>query len=345
MKTRLLRSPLARPLSFSRGRAPKAGIGSPAAIRQILHGPRVQRDVDDAVVEESERMRDDFHRHVRQTLRIKVDDLKQFPFSTTDPNRGFRPQDLAQLDKAGVALSFAGNLSPLPADAQKLLLENIAGTVRFALDASDPGRIAELKRLSAEMQAQGHSDQFFDQPAGRLDATDLYHGHVCVPKAVLDKSKTLQGLRNNPFSGFGSGTAPSVGDEIQKAIGKEVPTTRPEARGVMTIVARHREPFLKALAPLLKALASESTAGVLYHSWEVERPKVGKKPMAYDNPVRTLFTPFSTNKPELGGHGDCQTLINFAFHVDRRGRITLFPGSEKGMVRAFEILKGWGTSP
>ncbi|HEX6862976.1 MAG TPA: hypothetical protein VF414_09185, partial [Thermoanaerobaculia bacterium] len=110
-------------------------------------------------------------------------------------------------------------------------------------------------------------------------------------------------------------------------------------------VGRHREPFLKALAPLLKALASEPEAGILYHSWEVDKPKIGKRRMASDNPGRTLFTSLSTRKTELGRHGDCQTLINFAFHVDRRGRITLFPGSEKGMVRALEILRGWGTPP
>ena len=287
-------------------------------------------------------MRDETRRRIREGLRREVDDLKQFPFTTKDPDRGFRPQDLAQLDKAGVSLTFAGSLSPLPADAQKLLLDNIAATVRFALDAKDAGRVAELKRLRAELTAQGKAGLFFDQPAGRLDATDLYHGHVCVPSAVLEKSKTLQELRNSPYSGFGSGV--SAGEEFQKTLGKEVPTTRPEARKVMETVGRHREPFLKALAPLLKALASEPKAGIEYHSWEVDRPKIGARPMDPNHPVRTLFTPFSTRRPELGNR-ECDGLINFAFHVDRRGRITLFPGSEKGMVRAFEILRGWGKSP
>jgi hypothetical protein len=342
--TKTRRSP-APPAALPVRPAPAAPARS-LAVRQILHGllhgPRVQRSPDDAVLEESERMRDQTRRHIREGLKNKVDDLQQFPFTTKDPDRGFRPQDLAQLDKARVSLTFAGNLSPLPADAQKLLLGNIAATVRFALDPKDPGRVAELKRLQAELKAQGKSDQFFDQPAGRADATDLYHGHVCVPKAVLDKSKTLQKLRQSPYSGFGSGA--SAGDDIQKAIGKEVPTTRPEARDVMDIVGRHREPFLKALAPLLKALASEPEAGILYHSWEVDRPAIGKRRMASDHPVRTLFTPLSAPRPKLGNR-DCQTLINFAFHVDRRGRITLFPGSEKGMVRALEILRGWGTPP
>ena len=102
------------------GLPPKASPArSPAAVRQILHGARVQRSPDDAVLEESERMRDQTRRQIREGLRREVDDLRQFPFTTKDPDRGFRPQDLAQLDKAGVSLTFAGSLSPLPADAEK----------------------------------------------------------------------------------------------------------------------------------------------------------------------------------------------------------------------------------
>lgn len=85
-------------------------------------------------------------------------------------------------------------------------------------------------------------------------------------------------------------------------------------------------------------LANEPAAGIMYHSWEVG--PIESQPR--DHPVRNIFTPFNTHQPKdaVGdSERDCTTLIHIGFHVDRRtGLITLFPGSEKQMVRAYEIL-------
>ena len=316
------------------------------AVREILHGPRVQRDDLDAVVIESERMRDAFRADARRMLRQRIADLERFPFSTTDPNRGFRPQDLAALDTAGVSITFAGSLSPIPADMQTMLLDNIAATVRFVLDPNNPDRIIELAALEQRMIAAGQGANFVDQPAGRIDATDLYHGHVCVDPAVLAANTTFQTLRNNPYSGFGSGGGSSPNDDIDAAIGIGMPVTRPEARAVMGVVGRHRAAHLQTLSTILQALANEPRAGILYHTWEHDRPRIGRSRMPPDNPVRHIFTPFSTSRPMFRAPSrDCSTLINFGFHLDRRGRITLFPETGSEMPRAFEILHGWGTAP
>jgi hypothetical protein len=273
-------------------------------------------------------------------------DKEQFPWPATDPDRGFRPQDLAALQKQNVALSFSGSLSPMPADAQKILLDNIAATVRFALDPKDPTRVSELAKLEQEFIKKGKQSDFYNQPAGRVDSTDLYHGHVCAPQKVLDASSTLQKLRDTPYSGFGKTAGQKTpGEEIEAALGPmdAMPKTRPEARKVQQIADKHRPAFLKAFSDLMQALAKEATAGIMYHSWEVERPKVGGKRLDSDNPIRHIFTSFSTHTPEfrLEGKRDCATLLNFGFYVSRAtGKITLLPGSEKQMVRAYEILNG-----
>jgi hypothetical protein len=80
----------------------------------------------------------------------------------------------------------------------------------------------------------------------------------------------------------------------------------------------------------------------MYHSWEVVSPRVGERNvnLSSSNPVRNIFTPFSTNEPTFDKGGrNFQTLIHFSFHVDRSGKITLFPFASRQMVRAHEILQ------
>ncbi|MFP5247497.1 MAG: DUF4157 domain-containing protein, partial [Thermoanaerobaculia bacterium] len=222
-------------------------------------------------------------------------DETEFGNPLNDADRGFREQDLAALQKQGVSLSFSGSLDPMPEPMQKLLLANITATIQFALDPKDPNRAAEMTRMQQKLPA----DKQFDKPAGRLDSTDLYHGHVCVPTAVLDKSPALQKLRSNPYSGFGKGlTGPD--DEVTTLLGdsNRLPKNIGEARKVKQIADKAREPFNKTLGTLLSALANEPTAGVSYHSWEVDKPMISKTArLPSDHPVRNLFTPFSTNKP------------------------------------------------
>jgi len=303
-------------------RRPQRGISSPSArlpapapaarrsaIRHILHAPTIQRE-------------------------------DTFPFSTTDPARGFRTEDLARLTAKGVSLTFSGDLSPLSRQAQELLLDNVAETIRFALDPNHPDRILEVEALRIQLEKEGQKGPFFETPAERVDATDLYHGHVCVPKAVLASNAELRKLRAAaaPYHGFTKG--PTIDEDIRAAIGTRNPTTRPEARKLMAVVDRHRQPFLDALGPLLDALATVPKAGVMYHSWEAAKPRVGDKRLPSEHPIRHIFTPFSTHRPEFrrADNRDCDSLINFSFHVDRQGHITLLPGSSGEMVRAFEIL-------
>lgn len=307
-----------RPL-IARGSTPTASqaavSGVPAvkrspAVRQILYGPRVQRQ--------------------------SPDDTAVFDPHTRDPKRGFRGEDLARLTASGVQLTFAGSLSPLSADLQKLLLENIAATVRFALDPNDPVRIAQLKVLREFLDKNPKEGPFFDQPAGRVDFTDLYHGHVCVPKPVLDDKAELQKLGEAVTA-----KQSAVEAGMQSAIGLAMPTTRGESKKVMAVVDQHRQQFLDALAPLLQALTKVPEAGVLYHSWEHDKPQVGGKPLdVKPSPVRRIFTSLSTHQPEfqLSESPHCFPLANFSFHVDQSGRITLLPGASSEMVRAFEIL-------
>lgn len=340
----------AGPTRAAPAQTPRARKAAPrtdaAAVRQVLHRPRVQRQNRPASTPEdpyAEAMR---YYDIWKGKRPAVDpDKEQFPLATSDASRGFRSADLARLSAAGVALSFAGSLAPLPADAQKILLDNIAETVRFSLDPNHPDRVIELEALRLQYEAEGHPERFFDRPADRIDATDLYHGHICVPQSVLNGSTTLQKLRDSAYSGFGTGT--SIDDDRRTAIGNTMPTTRPEARKMLAVANRHREPFLKQLTAMMAALATELKAGVMYHSRETDKPLVGKVRLPSDHPVRHIFTPFSTHRPEFrqSTNRDCATLLNFSFHVDRRGRITLLPGSSAEMVHAVEILNGWGTAP
>jgi hypothetical protein len=282
-------------------------------------------------------------------------DLEEIPFDPAKgESRGFRPEDLQRLQESGVALTFIGSLSPLSEDTQKVLLDNIAATVSFTLDPKNPDRIRaveerrqeweknEQKRTPDEKKKRPHP--FFDTPAERLDARDLYHAHVCVPQAVLDSDTHLQELRRDAGAYNNFGPATTIGTEIREAIGTEVaPITRPQARRAMAVAEKHRASFLKALAPLLEALKKEPTAGVNYHTWEKTAPYT----MSSFDPIRNIFTPFSTNQPTLQreGHQDCASLINFSFHVNRSGQITLLPGASSEMVRAFEILHGWDEAP
>jgi hypothetical protein len=224
----------------------------------------------------------------------------------------------------------------LNADTQKMLLENIAATVRFVLDPKDPGRIAQLQVVRDFLKQNPEAGPFHDKPAERVDFTDLYHGHVCLPQPILDNKAEVQKL--------GAAVAArqsALEADIQSAIGLAMPTTRGESKKVMAAVGKNRQPFLDALAPLLQALAGVPEAGVLYHSWEHDKPKVGGKPLdVRSSPVRRIFTPFSTHRPEfqLKEAPHCFPLANFSFHVDQSGRITLLPGASSEMVRAFEIL-------
>ena len=284
---------------------------------------------------------------------IPDSDLEVFPYSIDDPERGFRTEDLQRLRERGGSLRFSGSLSPLSADAERLLLDNIAATVGFALDPANPDRIAELAALRRELEEQGPEGQFSETraaetPAERIDATDLYHGHVCVPQAVLDNSARLRELRAaaSAFHDFGPGQ--SIRREIAAAVGHEgMPTTRPQARRVMAVVERHRVAFLRALGPLLEALMQVPEAGISYHTWETVRPRFGTTRLPSEHPIRHLFTPFSTQRTvfQRVGDRDCAALINFSFHVNRRGEITLLPNSSGETVRAFEILFGWGEAP
>jgi hypothetical protein len=269
--------------------------------------------------------------------RQSSDDTAVFDPHTKDPKRGFRAEDLTRLTASGVQLTFAGDLSPLTKDAQKLLLDNIAATVRFALDPNDPARIAELQVLRDFLTQNPEEGPFFDKPAERIDFTDLYHGHVCVPKPTLDNKAELRKL------GEAVTARESANEEgIQRVIGLAMPTTRGESEKVMAVVNRHRQLFLDALAPLLQALTSVPEAGVLYHTREhgQGRPLLGGTRLKDSHPVRRIFTPLSTHQPkfQLKESPHCVPLANFSFHVDRSGRITLLPDASSEMVRAFEIL-------
>jgi len=281
---------------------------APAAVHQVLYGPRVQRQ----------------------------DDKESFDPHTKDPKRGFRGEDLARLTASGVQLTFSGSLSPLSADLQKLLLENIAATVRFVLDPNDPGRIAQLQVLRDFLAKNPKAGPFADQPAGRVDFTDLYHGHICVPKPVLDNKAELSKLGEAVVA-----RQSALEEGIQSAFGFGTPTTKGEAKKVMSVVDQHRQLFLNALAPLLQALTGVPEAGVLYHSWEHDKPQVDGKPLDVStSPIRRIFTPLATHRPELQLQESphCVPLANFSFHVDQSGHITLLPGASSEMVRAFEIL-------
>jgi len=257
---------------------------------------------------------------------------------TKDPNRGFRPEDLTRLTAAGVPLTFTGSLSPLSADLQKLLLENITATVRFALDAADPARIAQLQVLRDFLAENPTKGPFFDKPAERLDFTDLYHGHICVPRPILENKPELQKLGK------------AVTDKewamklaIETQIDLATPTSRGEAKRVMDVVDKHRQPYLDALAPVLQALTKVPEAGVHYHSRELSqsKPLIGGKPVdVSQHPGRSIFTPFSDHQPkfQLNPEPHCETLGNFTFHVDQTGRIMLLPGASYVEARAYEIL-------
>jgi hypothetical protein len=257
---------------------------------------------------------------------------------TKDPKRGFRPEDLARLTAAGTPLTFTGNLSPLSADLQKLLLENITATVRFALDPKDPGRIAELQVLRDFLAEHPGKGPFFDKPAERLDFTDLYHGHICVPRPILENKAELKKLGK------------AVTDKewamklaIEKEIGLGTPTSRGEAKKVIDVLDKDRQPYLEALALLLQALTKVPEAGVNYHSRELSQSKPvieGKAVDVSQHPGRSIFTPFSDHTPkfQLTADPHCETLGNFTFHVDQQGRVMLLPGASYVEARAYEIL-------
>jgi hypothetical protein len=306
-------------------------------------------------------------------------DLEQIPtdYENKDKSRGFRLEDLQNLRQQGQSLTFNGSLAPLSADVQQLLLDNIAATVSFVLDPQNPDRIAEVKALQQDLQAEGPKGEFFtsrtaDTPAERLDATDLYHGHVCVPDAVLKNSALLKELRDkaSSFHGFKDPNSkapdpkapdpkdpsskdphPQLAGQVREAVGDMGMTrTRPQARRVVDAVKIRRAEFLQALGPLLEALRTVPEAAVNYHSWELARPNVGGKKLDAEHPIRNILTPFATRRPKLQRKGDrdCKGLIDFAFHVNRRGQITLLPGAPGAateMVRAYEILYGWEEGP
>ena len=258
------------------------------------------------------------------------------PMSTTDPARGFRPQDLQAVKK----LSFKGSLSPLSSKVQSLLLKNIEATVRFALDPKDPQRISEL----ANLQSQHPKLPRFEIPAERVDYTDLYHGHICLPIKVLDKNEKLQKLlpQANPYRDRGK--EKSIEEDIIEKFGQGVPTNKKEAQKLLPIVDKHREPFLKVLDPIIQELQRVPEAVVLYHTWENSLAK-DKPPSGH--PVRAIRTSLADNRPrfELPGSTHCEPLLNFSFHINRQGEITLLPGAVGEAVRAVEILFGWGPGP
>ncbi|MFL6260723.1 MAG: DUF4157 domain-containing protein [Thermoanaerobaculia bacterium] len=290
---------------------------------------------------------------------VPEEDLEEIPtdYENKDKSRGFRTEDLQNLRQQGQSLTFNGSLAPLGDDVQRLLLDNIAATVSFVLDPQNPDRIAEVKALQQDLQAEGPKGDFFnsrmaDTPAERLDATDFYHGHVCVPDAVLENSALLKELRDkaSSFHDF-PGPNPKLSKAVRTAIGDGGMTrTRPQARRVVAAVESHRARFLKALGPLLDALRTVPEAAVSYHTWENARPSFGGKRLDPEHPIRHILTPFATQRPtfERVGDRDCVTVIDFAFHVNRRGQITLLPGAPgRGteMVRAYEILYGWEEGP
>jgi hypothetical protein len=136
--------------------------------------------------------------------------------------------------------------------------------------------------------------------------------------------------------------------EITTAVGHSgMPTTRPQARRLMAVVERHRVGLLRALGPLLEALMQVPEAGISYHTWENTKPTIDGRRLPSEHPIRHLFTPFATQRPffERVGRRDCATLLNFSFHVSRRGEITLLPNSSAELVRAVEILYGWEAAP
>ena len=275
-------------------------------------------------------------------------------------DRGFRPEDLANLKQQGKSLTFSGGLSPLPGELERLLLDNIAATVSFALDPTNPIRQAEVKAVQQEIAAQppGPMTPFKDlqKPAERVDATDLYHGHVCVPRPLLAKSAPLKELQKKTFFFHGTGGhgGRTIAKDIADAQGRadigttETPRTLPMARTIVGAVEKNRARFLEALELVLEALKTVPEAGVEYHSYELARPGVGiSGAMSGDHPLRNIFTPFSTSQPALlrVGHPHCEALLNFSFHVNRRGEITLLPGADYNMVFAYELLYGFDEGP
>lgn len=301
--------------------------------------PRVQRDGGKSTYDiDWSLLETDMDREVRKRL------IRPVRTTLLRKDRGFLPEDLQQQN---FSFSFAGSLSPLPADAQKLLLDNIAETVRFALDPSHAGRVAELARLKKQLEKEGHPEKYYDRPAGSIHSSDLYHGHVCAPRKALEKPEVKK-LRESTYSGYKQGAVTAGIDIRQELGGEKMPEDEAEAGKVMKIVEKHRQPFLNALSDAMKVLAKEPGAGISYHSWEVSafRPDIAGKQMQEGHPIRNLFTPFSTHQPKLQmeNERDCDTLLSFAFSVDRKGKITLFPGSDRQMVRAFEILNA-RTSP
>jgi len=306
--------------------------------------PLLQRDDIDDAVEASEQLGDEFRKERRGDLSDTVRDMGPPPMSTTDPARGFRLQDLQSIK----SLTFKGSLSPLPAKAQSLLLGNIEATVRFVLDPTDKQRISQVAELRRTEKDRPNLPRF-ETPAERVDSTDLYHGHVCVPRDVLNQNAELQKLatKANPYRDRGPDQ--TIDEDIQQAIGKRTgPATRLEARTVTRVVERHRAPFLKILDEILQALVKVPEAVILYHTMEGTRPLVGGKSLDPNHPVRHIRTSLSNNLPVFDLTPDnppCDPLINFSFHINRRGEITLLPGAVDEAVRAVEILFGWGTAP
>lgn len=313
----------------------------PHEISRLPTQAMLQRDDIDDAVEASEQLGEEFREGRRQDLTDTVKDKGSPPMSMTDPARGFRLQDLQSIKN----LTFQGSLSPLPADVQSLLLANIEATVRFALDPKDKQRISELTRLRSTEKDRPNLPRF-ESPAERVDVTDLYHGHVCLPRDVLKKSKDLQELatKANPYRTQGA----DIGGEIQQEIGMGMPTTTIEARKVAKVVEKHRKPFLEILGQILQALRTVPEAVVLYHTREGLKPLVGGTRLDSKHPIRHIRTSLSDNLPRFDLTPDnppCDALINFSFHINRGGEITLLPGAVGEVVRAVEILFGFGAAP
>ncbi len=285
-------------------------------------------------------------------------DLVRHPLikQADDPTRGFRGEDLEKLKRQGQKLTFAGNLSPLPEAAQRQLLDNIEATASFVLDPKNPDRIAEVQAVQQEITAQGPKDnpdfpfRHVDKPGERIDATDLFHAHVCVPLPVLAGNQRLQELQR-AASAFHdrAGPARKVKADVREAIGVGIPETRQQSRQLLPVVERHRRPFLEALGPILEALKSVPEGGVNYHTLESTfvRPRVGTTTLHGEHPIRDIFTPLATNRPVLLRRGatHCEPLIEFSFHVNRRGEVTLLPGASVELVRAFELIHGFEGGP
>jgi len=281
--------------------------------------------------------------------------VEEVPWAPVEgESRGFRLEDLKRLRERKAKLTFTGDLSPLGAKAQQVLLDNIAATVSFALDPENPDRVQEVKKLRQSFEKEQmtrsptyqQSYAFFENPAERLDARDFYHGHVSVPKAVMASHPRLKELKNEVSTYHHYGPNPSIDSKLKTLIDKDkqAPTSQLQAREVMKKVKEHKAAFLKALDQLMEALKDVPEAGVEYHTWEVDKPKVGSVTMTPGNPIRKIFTLFSKPKP-VSGPRDLDTLIDFSFHVNRRGEITLLPGSSQIGIRAFEILYGWDEAP